>query len=359
VLADVQAAFGPSYTVYQIDADPIVGLAGVFHCIVQHIPQHKGLPGANGGLAPSAYLRGPNSGESFNAGEQYELKWISDDDAPVAASAGVQSVAIQLSTDGGATWPTNIALSQPALGSFVWTVPSGINTSQARIRVVATDSVGNTGFDLTDLNFTITDPAAPAVADSDFLFETAPHKLSFAFTQNVSASLGVDDLLLENMTASSTILPADLSLSYDTGTNVATFTYNGTGSLTGVLADGNYRATLLAAGITSPGGAPLPANHVFNFHVLAGDADRSGAVNSDDFNILAVNFGQSGKTFSQGNFSYDPAGLVDSDDFNMLAINFGVSLAPRASVFAQQSFQPRNRLIDTLWSDDSQVENLS
>ena len=38
----------------------------------------------------------------------------------------------------------------------------------------------------------------------------------------------------------------------------------------------------------------------------------------------AANFGQAGKTFSQGDFNYD--GLVDTIDFNSLASNFGQSL---------------------------------
>src|SRR5687768_5514292 len=86
ILAQVQSAFGASKTVYQINADGIVGSAGVFHCIVQHVPAHQGLPGANGGLAPTAYVRGPNNGETFTAGQQYTIEWISDDDAPLLAN---------------------------------------------------------------------------------------------------------------------------------------------------------------------------------------------------------------------------------------------------------------------------------
>ena len=48
----------------------------------------------------------------------------------------MQDVDIELSTDGGQTWNFTIAQDQPRLGSFTWTIPAGINTSQARIRVV-------------------------------------------------------------------------------------------------------------------------------------------------------------------------------------------------------------------------------
>jgi agmatine/peptidylarginine deiminase len=326
VLAQVQAAFGPGKQVFQIDGDAIVGLAGVFHCIEQHIPLHKGAPGPGGGLAPTAYVRNTPDGQSYNAGEQVEIKWISDDDAPVAASGGVSGVDILLSTDGGQTFATTIAANQPALGSFNWTVPAGINTTQARVRVVARDGAGNTGFDVTDANFTIADPTVPAVASSQFVFETAPHKLAFAFNTNVGASLDANDLLLENLTTMQTVPAAQLSVAYNSGTNTGTFTFTGPG---GVLADGNYRATLLASGVTNPGGAPLPADHVFNFHVLAGDADRDARVNLNDFNILAANFGQSPRTFSQGDFDYD--GVVNLNDFNILAARFGFALGGAGS----------------------------
>jgi hypothetical protein len=52
-------------------------------------------------------------------------------------------------------------------------------------------------------------------------------------------------------------------------------------------------------------------------------------VNLDDFNVLAANFGQSGRTFTQGDFTYD--GTVNLDDFNVLAGRFGIVLAGPAS----------------------------
>ncbi|MEM6257714.1 MAG: PEP-CTERM sorting domain-containing protein [Planctomycetota bacterium] len=54
--------------------------------------------------------------------------------------------------------------------------------------------------------------------------------------------------------------------------------------------------------------------------ILPGDADLDGDVDSDDFNILAFNFGEPGG-WTQGNFDGDAT--VDSDDFNILAFNFG------------------------------------
>jgi hypothetical protein len=64
--------------------------------------------------------------------------------------------------------------------------------------------------------------------------------------------------------------------------------------------------------------------------VLAGDIDRNRAVNTDDFIILASNFGRSGRTYAQGDL--DGSGTVDSNDFVILAANFGRTVpAPSAA----------------------------
>src|SRR5581483_5316809 len=70
---------------------------------------------------------------------------------------------------------------------------------------------------------------------------------------------------------------------------------------------------------TSPG--------TFFFQMADANADRT--VNALDFSILASNFGQPGRSFSQGNFNYDST--VDTSDFTLLAANFGANLAPAPS----------------------------
>ena len=91
-----------------------------------------------------------------------------------------------------------------------------------------------------------------------------------------------------------------------------------------MLPRGRYRATLLAAGVTTPQGAALAADHVLNFLFQPGDANNDGRVNLNDFNVLAANFGQSPRDFTQGDFNYD--GIVNLNDFNILAAQFGVTV---------------------------------
>ncbi|MBX3377706.1 MAG: agmatine deiminase family protein, partial [Phycisphaeraceae bacterium] len=159
-LAVYQSALPPGKTAIGLNCQNIISLAGAIHCIVRHIPVHKGLPGVNGGLAPTAYLQSPNGGQVLTPGQQFTISWISDDDLLVSA------VDLHLSTDGGVTFPTTIATNQSPIGSFSWTVPN-INTAQARVRVTARDAVNNTGSDASDANFTIGTPPAPCYANCD------------------------------------------------------------------------------------------------------------------------------------------------------------------------------------------------
>lgn len=82
--------------------------------------------------------------------------------------------------------------------------------------------------------------------------------------------------------------------------------YNGTGAVPGTV------------GVTSVRGDSVGVDGL-----KPGDADRNGLVNSDDFNLLAVNFGNAGTNWGQGNF--DSVAGTNSDDFNLLAVNFGSS----------------------------------
>ncbi len=219
-------------------------------------------------------------------------------------------------TEVGGTWSVNVSTTGLAAGTYTYWAQ-------------ATDDAGLTGAPASTTNSVIIS-SAPAVSASSYNYLKLPHSLTFTFNQNVSASLGTDDLLLENLTTSQTIPSGDLSLIYNTADNRAIFLYIGPGAeITSVLPDGNYRATLIAAGITNAGGTPMAANHVFNFFFLNGDANHDARVNLLDFNLLAANFGQNNRDFSQGDFNYDT--FVNLADFNVLAGRFGAALGPAAT----------------------------
>lgn len=157
----------------------------------------------------------------------------------------------------------------------------------------------------------------PQVLGSSFGFNAAPHAVSFDFSLDVSASLGIDDISVLNLDTNQPVAV--------TGVNYGGRNDTGTFSFGGLLPDGNYRATLNAAGVTHALGAPLSQNAVLEFFVLAGDANRDRSVNIADFGILAARFNQSGG-FTDGDFDY--SGTVDIADFSILASRFNTTLQP-------------------------------
>jgi YD repeat-containing protein len=81
----------------------------------------------------------PLGGEVIAGGATYQIQWQSDD------NIGVVSQAVDLSTDGGQTFPTSIAAGLSGTQqSYTWIVPATITPSRtAVVRVTATDAAGN------------------------------------------------------------------------------------------------------------------------------------------------------------------------------------------------------------------------
>lgn len=143
-----QAAL-PGKTIVQINCQPIVTSAGVMHCIVMHVPVHRG------GENPTVYLKNHRGGETFSHGEYVQTKWIADDNRAVTA------IDIQLSTDGGQTFPITIASGIENVGYHFWQVPNDINTAHGRVRVVAYDADGNSGYQSSETDIVIGNPDTP------------------------------------------------------------------------------------------------------------------------------------------------------------------------------------------------------
>lgn len=130
----------PNHTVVQVNAQSIVSAAGIFHCIMMHIPP------APGGENPTVLLRTLRGGEELEPGEKFEIRWSSDDDK------GVEYATLHVSVDGGNTFKV---IAEKVIGNrFSWPVPN-IATTKARLRVTVRDADGNVGYDESDSNFSI------------------------------------------------------------------------------------------------------------------------------------------------------------------------------------------------------------
>jgi hypothetical protein len=176
-------------------------------------------------------------------------------------------------------------------------VPTGVTTDLAgQARFADVPGVRDPGV-ITDMG-AYEAATSLAVTDRDFLTDATSPTVKLAFNANLATStLNGGDLQLLNQTT------GDL---FDTST-LATTTYD--------------LATFSASWL-------LPIN--------LPDANRDRFVDTQDFNLLAANFGGSAKVFSQGNFDYDVSGNVNSIDFDIFIAQYGKSL-PAPAVFSRTS----------------------
>jgi concanavalin A-like lectin/glucanase superfamily protein/FG-GAP repeat protein len=108
----------------------------------------------------TATLTSPNGGENLRLGQQFTIMWT----VPAAVAGQVKGFDLTLSTDGGATFPIQIAPSgdpaQPALPAgartFSWTVPS-LCTTRARVAVITTSLSNIRTSDTSNADFVIAD----------------------------------------------------------------------------------------------------------------------------------------------------------------------------------------------------------
>ncbi|MBX7219936.1 MAG: hypothetical protein K1Y36_08310 [Blastocatellia bacterium] len=101
-------------------------------------------------VPPVVSLSSPNGGDALKSGKVFTIRWTSTD------NTGVLTHDINLSVDGGATFPTVIATGlSGAAQSFDFTPTSAMATKKGRIQVTAKDAAGNVGRDQSEGNFKI------------------------------------------------------------------------------------------------------------------------------------------------------------------------------------------------------------
>ena len=164
----------------------------------------------------------------------------------------------------------------------------------------------------------VPDTIAPTVTAAAFVFDAPTQRVTVRFSENVSASLSADDLLLFNLTTGQTVPSGNVTVAYDALANEAVFTFPG--FTDGILPDGDYRATLAAANVTDAAGNPLAADLVLEFFFRQGDANHDGEVNFDDYVLIDNGFNNGLSGFGNGDFNYD--GAIDFDDYVLIDLAF-------------------------------------
>ncbi|MHB1036931.1 MAG: lamin tail domain-containing protein [Pirellulales bacterium] len=185
---------------------------------------------------------------------------------------------------------------------------------------------------------------------------TAVTSLALQFSSSVAASLDAGDLALRDESTGQIVELAGVTPTYDPVTNTATWNL---GAVT--LADGYYRATLAAAGVTDAGRNPLDGDgnglggddYAFTFFRLSGDITGDAAVDIFDVAAFQTHYGMSGATPSQGDLDGD--GDVDIFDVAILQVAFGGCLSapapgPAAMPPAAESPAADAAFADTGWN---------
>jgi hypothetical protein len=200
------------------------------------------------------------------------------------------------STNNGGFWLINISTTGLSAGTYTYYAQ-------------ATDDAALTGAPAFTSSTVTGAVSAPNITAASFIYQTAPQRLSFTFNRDVQSSLSSNSVLVQRLVPNPANIPTSNPV-WDGTSNTVIFNF------TGILPDGDYRATLDVAG----------AHYVLNFFFMQGDLNHDRTVTISDFIDLSAHFNQSPATWPQGDLNYD--GSVTISDFIDLASKFNASLGP-------------------------------
>lgn len=200
--------------------------------------------------------------------------------------------------------------------------------------------------DLLVRDFGNRDTNRPLQTGAAFNVDTATQSVTIGFSEDVV--IDPSKLTLTNLTTSTTIASSNLAVTFNSTTHTATVTFPGFAN--GILPNADWR--LSVSSLVADGGGALIGNpSSVDFYTLAGDMNRDRVVNFDDLLVLAQNYGQSGKVFSQGNLNYSADGAVDFDDLLILAQNYGQLLVVSTKASSATANKSRARAAGQVFAD--------
>lgn len=251
----------------------------------------------------------PNTGVTLSGSTTVTWNVANTTATPVSCA----NVKIELSTDGGNTWPTTLVASTPNDGSEVVTLPN-ITTTQARIRVMA---VGNIFFDISNTNFSIVPPPLP-------------QPFTHVAPANGAVNVSLTPTLFWNSSTNATSY--QLTVDNEPGFSLPHVFQTNTGSTSAGIPGGTltnstqYYWRVVASNANGMiTGTPNPMTFTtVPPPFCTGDADRDLDRDFADITAVLANFGNTYPPGSGGIGDADNDGNVNFADITVVLANFNV-----------------------------------
>jgi len=208
------------------------------------------------GATPTVTVTAPNGGENWTANTSHNITWTS--------TGTIANVKIEYTTDG--TNYSSIIASTPNNGTYSWTVP---NTPSTTAKVRVSDASVSATNDVSNANFTISAP------------DITPPVISNVASSSITNSSATITWTTDE--SSNSVVNYGLTTSYGTNASNASMVTSHSVSLTG-----------------------LSTNTLYHYRVNSTDASSNTAT-SGDFTFTTANSLSPIETFSDGNFTANPA----------------------------------------------------
>lgn len=132
------------------------------------------------GIGSSITVTAPNTAITLCAGNSFSITWTHQN---------ITNVKIELSSNGGSTFPvTIIASTSAAAGSYTWNIPAN-QTSGTQYRVRISDASNSSTFDISNVNFIISTKAVFAI-NHDYTVLFPPNQTLRTIISNISINGG-------------------------------------------------------------------------------------------------------------------------------------------------------------------------
>jgi hypothetical protein len=245
-------------------------------------------------------------------GTNYVLSWTDQRNYPYPAQSQDDIFAARVTTTGSALDPAGFAVANSTRPEYASTL--GVLGDQVLLMYRSfRDESPFASYRLATQ--TLNDQSAPTLIGSPTFEFERDQAISFTFDRELSA-VNPSDLIVENLTTGNTVPAKQFTVQTVPETNSWTYRW----VYSGILPNGNYRATLPAGAVRSLNGVPTTADFSTDFFFVQGDANHDHAVNFDDYALIDNGFNNGLIGFSHGDFNYD--GVINFDDYSLIDFAF-------------------------------------